>query len=174
MNKLDPRVDENYAAMATTGSRGYAAHQGASTGREDVEGYDSHGNRQAVAGAGMPLGDHDGTKRDTEHSHGLDNPAYNKNKIDHAPISGQPIPGDGIELPRGNQYNHPPNDPRYGLPLHQAGVTADEAETRRAHDDDLMAKHEAAGKHHSKDTTHDTITHEKKPRRKSLLEFLRK
>lgn len=104
---------------------------------------------------------------------GLDNPAYNKNKIDHAPISGQPIPGDGIELPRGNQYNHPPNDPRYGLPLHQAGVTADEAETLRAHDDNLMAKHEAkASKLHGKDTTHDTTTHEKKPRRKSLLEFL--
>ena len=123
MNKLDPRVDENYAATATTGSRGVSQNIGG-TDRYENTGYDSHGNRTAAAGGGMPLGNDSATQRYTEHAHGLDDPAYAKpgaaydnNTSQHGVGSAhqKPIPLDGVELPRGNQYGQDVKDPRYGI-----------------------------------------------------------
>lgn len=73
----------------------------------------------------------------------------------------KPIPLGGVELPRGNQYGQDVKDPRYGLPMAAAGVTAAEAEQiRHGHNDGGLTTQQAAyDNHHGahKDTTtHDT------------------
>lgn len=73
----------------------------------------------------------------------------------------KPIPLEGVELPRGNQYGQDVKDPRYGLPMAAAGVTATEAEQIRHghHDGGLTTQQAPYDKHHGahKDaTTHET------------------
>ena len=73
----------------------------------------------------------------------------------------KPISLEGVALPRGNQYGQDVKDPRYGLPMAAAGVTAAEAEQiRHGHNDvDLTTQQAAHEKHHgahSEITTHDT------------------
>lgn len=71
------------------------------------------------------------------------------------------IPLEGVELPRGNQYGQDVEDPRYGLPMAAAGVTAAEAEQIRHghHDGGLrtqQAPHDKQHGAHKDTTTHDT------------------
>jgi hypothetical protein len=131
LNRTDQTVDPNYSAVATTGSEATHGRQVQSDVHND--GYHADGDRKAKAGAGMIVGQKEAETKYTEDTHGLGSSLYTTD-----PQTGQKMYN--AEVPRGNDYGKEVDDPRYGLPMAAAGVTAGEAEGLRNHDEDLMAK----------------------------------